>query len=35
MLALDEYLTQETSLLSFPTGAVITLGEREGLDKGE
>lgn len=35
VLALDEYLTQETSLLSFPAGAVITLGEREGLDKGE
>ena len=35
VLALRDYLTQETSLLSFPAGAVITLGEREGLDKGE
>ena len=35
VLGLHDYLTQETSLLSFQAGAVITLGEREGLDKGE
>ena len=35
VLALRDYLTQETSLLSFPAGAIITLEEREGLDKGE
>ena len=35
VLALHDYLTQECSLLSFSAGAIITLREREGLDKGK
>lgn len=34
VLAVYDYLTRETSLLSFPAGAVIRLEDKEGLDKG-
>ena len=35
VLAVRDYFTHETSLLSFPVGAVIKVEEKEGLDEGQ